>query len=180
MPESLLTVLKLVLLALVWLFFVRVLRAVWAEMSGRRPVAVAEPSPAGGRPRPPASVTRVPTGGPEGAVPAGGGGTARAGTGAKGELRLKIVEPAERRGRTFGLGAELTLGRAGGCGVPIPDDTFVSQLHARIFSRSGRVYVEDLGSTNGTFLNAKPVTSAVALSRGDRIQVGRTVLEVVK
>src|SRR5216683_936969 len=114
MPESLLTVLKFVLLALVWLFFFRVLRAVWAEMSGRRPVVV-EARQAGGRPGPPAGVTRVPAGAPGGAVPTGGGGNTPAGAGAKGDLRLKIVEPAERRGRTFDLGAELTLGRAGGC-----------------------------------------------------------------
>ena len=172
MPESLLTILKFVLLALVWLFFIRVIRAVWAEMSGRRSVVVHAPAPAaapaGLPPRmaqAPTNVTRVPA------------GQAAA---AKGDLRLRIVEPAERKGKSFALGAELTVGRAGGCGVSIPDDTFVSQLHARVFPREGRIYLEDLGSTNGTFLNAKPVTSAVALSRGDRIQVGRTVLEVTK
>lgn len=171
MPESLLTILKFVLLALVWLFFLRVLRAVWAEMSGRRSVVVhpqvpvAAPAGAPAVARAPTKVTRLPTGEV---------------AGAKGDLRLKIVEPAERRGKAFSLGNELTVGRAGGCGVAIPDDTFVSQLHARIFVKEGRIYLEDLGSTNGTFLNAKPVTSAVALSRGDRIQVGRTVLEVTR
>ena len=46
------------------------------------------------------------------------------------------------------------MGRAAGCHIALPDDTFVSQLHARVFERSGQVYVEDLGSTNGTYVNA--------------------------
>ena len=62
-----------------------------------------------------------------------------------------MVEPAARRGEEFPLGEEVTVGRAGGCGVPIPDDTFVSQLHARVFRRDGDLFVEDLGSTNGTY-----------------------------
>jgi hypothetical protein len=146
MPESLLTILKFLFLALVWLFFARVLRAVWAELSPPAPDAGAAPA-TGGR-----------------------GGVAR----------LKVVEPAEKRGLTFDLDDELTVGRAGGCQIALEDDKTVSQLHARVFRRDGRVYVEDLGSTNGTFLNAKKVTAPAALHRGDRLQVGRTVLEATK
>jgi pSer/pThr/pTyr-binding forkhead associated (FHA) protein len=64
--------------------------------------------------------------------------------------------------------------------VALPDDSYASQLHARIFRKDGRLWLEDLGSTNGTYLNAKAVTSPVALRRGDRVQVGRTVLEVTR
>ena len=143
MPESLLTILKFLFLALVWLFFARVLRAVWAEL---RPADI-------------------------GAPPASGGSS---------EGRLKVVEPAERRGTVFDLGDEVTVGRAGGCHIALEDDKTVSQLHARVFRRDGRLYVEDLGSTNGTYLNAKKVGGPVALQRGDRLQIGRTVLEVTK
>ncbi len=80
----------------------------------------------------------------------------------------------------FALGDELTVGRAGGCGVSLPDDTFVSQIHARVYRRDGKLYVEDLGSTNGTYLNTKKLTTPAALRKGDRIQVGRTTLEVRK
>jgi pSer/pThr/pTyr-binding forkhead associated (FHA) protein len=70
------------------------------------------------------------------------------------------------------------VGRAVGCGVALPDDTFVSQLHARVFRRDGDLFVEDLGSTNGTYLNRKKVTAAIALRHGDQLQIGKTTLEV--
>jgi pSer/pThr/pTyr-binding forkhead associated (FHA) protein len=64
--------------------------------------------------------------------------------------------------------------------VPLAHDTFVSQLHARIYVREGRPFVEDLGSTNGTFLNRTRLSQTMPLHRGDRVQVGQTVLEVVQ
>jgi pSer/pThr/pTyr-binding forkhead associated (FHA) protein len=158
MPEGLLTILKLFFLALLYLFFFRVLRAVWAELTAP---AVA-PAP----------------------VSAGGGGARPAPRGAaaapRGTLRLKVVEPPSDRGRIYDLGDELTVGRASGCQISLPDDTFVSQLHARIFRREGQIYVEDLGSTNGTFLNRKKVTAPQPVRRGDRLQIGKTVLELAK
>jgi pSer/pThr/pTyr-binding forkhead associated (FHA) protein len=89
-----------------------------------------------------------------------------------------VLEPAPLYGQTFDLGDELTVGRAIGCGVSLPDDTFVSTLHARVFRRDGSLYVEDLGSTNGTFVNDRPVTGTVAIRRGDRLQIGKTVMEL--
>jgi pSer/pThr/pTyr-binding forkhead associated (FHA) protein len=160
MPESLLTILKYCLLALLYLFFARVLRAVWAEL--RTPVApVASPSAAA-----PARARTTPA-----AAPAKG---RRGG----GPPVLTVAEPAEQKGRTFPIGEEVTIGRAAGCGIALADDTFVSQLHARLFVRDGALFVEDLGSTNGTYVNRKRVGAPVAVGRGDRIQVGRTVLEV--
>jgi pSer/pThr/pTyr-binding forkhead associated (FHA) protein len=156
MPEGLLTILKLFFLALLYLFFFRVLRAVWAELTAP---AVA-PAP----------------------VPAGGGGRAapRAAAAPRGVLRLKVVEPPSDRGRIYDLGDELTVGRASGCQISLPDDTFVSQLHARIFRRDNQIFVEDLGSTNGTFLNRKKVSAPQPMRRGDRLQIGKTVLELAK
>ena len=156
MPESLLTVLKFFFLALLWLFFARVLWAVWAEVNA----PAAAPAPSGAR-------RGAPTAAP-------------ARTGGADSTRLRVVEPADRRGTTYELGDELTVGRASGCQVAMPDDSYASQLHARIFRKDGRLWLEDLGSTNGTYLNAKAVTSPVALRRGDRVQVGRTVLEVTR
>ena len=156
MSDGLLTILKLFFLALLYLFFFRVLRAVWAELTA--PAVSAAP-----------------------AAPASGGGRAApARAGARTPLRLKVVEPAADRGRTYDLGDELTAGRASGCQISLPDDTFVSQLHARIFRRDGQIFVEDLGSTNGTFLNRKKVSSPQPLRRGDRLQIGKTVLELAK
>ena len=153
MPDSLLTILKFCFLALLWLFFLRVLWAVWAEVATPAPAS----APAGGRSR-----------------------AAPASAPAADSARLRVVEPADRRGTTYDLGDEITVGRASGCQVALPDDSYASQLHARIFRKDGRLWLEDLGSTNGTYLNAKPVTAPVALRRGDRVQVGRTVLEVAR
>ena len=154
MPESLLTILKLCFLALLYLFFVRVVRAVWAEITPRPPVA---------------------------AVPAAAPRTARSErpTAKRPVAHLRVVEPAAQRGRTYDLADELTIGRAAGCQIPL-DDSYASQLHARVFRRNGDLLVEDLGSTNGTFLNRKKVESAVPIRKGDRLQVGKTVLELTK
>jgi len=72
---------------------------------------------------------------------------------------------------------ELTIGRAPGCHVSVADDTFASSLHARVFGRDGGVFVEDLGSTNGTYVNGARLAGPTVLRPGDQVQVGNTVLE---
>lgn len=146
--EQLLNVLKLCLLALLYLFFLRVLRAVWVEVRG--PVLVG-PSVA------PAKEHRH--------------------SRRHAPLKLTIVEPVGIAGQNFPLADELTVGRAAGCQVTL-DDTFASQIHARLFQRDGNLYVEDLGSTNGTWLNREKVTGPQLMRRGDQLQVGNTVLEL--
>ena len=162
MSEQLLNILKLCLLALVYLFLVRVVRAVWAE------VAVAAPTDGGRRQRrrgaPAPAVVPAP------APPRG-----RKGRGSPTEL--VAVEPADQVGRRYPLGDEITVGRAAGCQVTV-DDTYVSQLHARVFMRDAQLFVEDLGSTNGTYLNRVKVAGPMVMQKGDRLQVGNTVLEV--
>ena len=151
MDEQLLTILKLCLLALLYLFFLRVLRAVWTEIKGPKVVAPAPPK-----------ATRE----------------ARREVKRSAPVQLAIVEPAALKGRTYPLAEELTVGRAAGCQVTL-DDTYASQLHARVFARDGQLFVEDLGSTNGTFLNREKVEGPKAMHRGDRLQVGNTVMELV-
>jgi pSer/pThr/pTyr-binding forkhead associated (FHA) protein len=155
MPEPLLAVLKLLCLALLYLFFLRVLRAVWAEL--RPPPPAPPPAP----PAPPRRREPVPA-----------GRNRRKGAG-----HLVIVAPSDQKGRSFDLNGELTVGRAAGCQVAL-EDNYVSQLHARVFTRDGTVWVEDLGSTNGTYLNDQRVSSPLAVRRGDQLKVGSTVLEL--
>jgi len=157
-PDSLLTILKFCFLALLYLFFIRVLRAVWAEVSGRTLAA------------PAAAPARTPRGW---AGPSRGGGNNNSKAGG----RLKVIEPAETKGQIYELADELTVGRAGGCQITL-DDTYVSQLHARVFRRESQLYVEDLGSTNGTYLNRKKVTAPIAIRKGDHLQIGKTVMEL--
>jgi FHA domain len=96
------------------------------------------------------------------------------------DVRLRILEPVSHEGELYPLGEEITVGRGGGCGIVLPDDTYVSTVHARLFRRGSDVFVEDLGSRNGTFLNGDPVSTATRLRRGDRVQFGETVAEVVR
>ena len=158
MSEQVLNILKLALLALIYLFLFRVLRAVWAEITPPRPV---EAGTRRGRRMP---AVAAPTAGPR---------MFRT----RGPLsELVVVEPPDQVGRRYPLGDEITVGRAAGCQVTV-DDTYVSQLHARVFTREGQVFVEDLGSTNGTYLNRAKVAGPMVMQRGDRLQVGNTVLE---
>jgi pSer/pThr/pTyr-binding forkhead associated (FHA) protein len=92
--------------------------------------------------------------------------------------RLVLVEPAAEAGATFPVEGEVTLGRGGGCTVPLAFDTFVSQVHARAFDRDGALWVEDLGSRNGTYVDDQPVHEPTHVAKGARIRVGETVLEV--
>ena len=54
----------------------------------------------------------------------------------------------------------------------------MSQVHARIFLRDGSVFVEDLGSTNGTWVNGTRAVGQMPARLGDRIQIGNVVMEV--
>jgi pSer/pThr/pTyr-binding forkhead associated (FHA) protein len=154
--------LEYVFLAVLYLFFLRVLRAVWVELREPRLVPMT-PAPLTATSPPAPADMPLPT---------------RRGRSTPGKLVL--VEPDQERGATFPLGAELTIGRATGCAVPLATDTFVSQVHARVFHRGDDYWVEDLGSTNGTFVNGRKIDGAIPVRRGDRVQVGRSVLELQK
>ncbi len=71
---------------------------------------------------------------------------------------------------------ETLLGRDASCHVTIPDSS-VSQRHARIYHSDAEWHVEDLGSTNGTFLNDRPLTHPVIMRPGDKVAIGRSILE---
>lgn len=159
MPEPLLNVLKICVLILLYLFFFRVLRAVWAEVTLARQTGGAAPATSRSR------------------APSPRRGRSRGRNRERVPPKLEVVQPAELAGTVFPLGDELTVGRAAGCQITL-DDTYVSQLHARLFQRDDQLYVEDLGSTNGTYLNRRKVSAPMVVSRGDQIQIGSTLLEV--
>lgn len=95
------------------------------------------------------------------------------GASAAGSARLVFVEGAELLGVSLPLDGEAVLGREAGCALRLPADD-VSRRHARIAPADGGHVVEDLGSTNGTFVNGEAVT-ARRLASGDRIRVGSFV-----
>lgn len=163
MTDSVLEILNYALLALLYLFFARVLWAVWSEVRGPRvghlvPAPVHEMDPT---------------------MPAPAPAQAKRNTRAKrGQVtRLVVVQPRERKGAQFALVGELSIGRLATCTICIPDDAFVSANHARLYTIDGVTYVEDLGSTNGSYLNGARLGSTQAITVGDRLQIGSTVLE---
>jgi pSer/pThr/pTyr-binding forkhead associated (FHA) protein len=165
--EQLLFVLKLCLLALLYLFFFRVLRAVWAELK----------APAAAGPTPAASPGVAAAASAPAPAPAKARRKEEKKAKKERQLQLVIVEPVDQKGQAYTVGNEMTLGRAAGCQVTV-DDTYVSQLHARVFLRDGRYLVEDLGSTNGTYLNRQKVSAPTPIDPGDRLQVGNVVMEM--
>jgi hypothetical protein len=79
------------------------------------------------------------------------------------------LEPGER----FDLIGGLSIGRSGEADVRI-EDRYASGLHARIFSREGRTYIEDMRSTNGTLLNDAELKGEAELIDGDVVRIGDT------
>lgn len=69
------------------------------------------------------------------------------------------------------------IGRSSDADIPI-DDPYSSEFHARVGIQDNRVVVHDLGSTNGTYVNGRRVTTPTAVSKGDTVQIGKTILEV--
>jgi pSer/pThr/pTyr-binding forkhead associated (FHA) protein len=149
MTDQLLTALKILLLALIYLFFARVLWAVWSEV--RTPVA---------------------------ASPGTGKGRTKKKSVPKGSSVFVVIEPKQHRGRTYTLSNALSIGRLDDNDIIIDDDTFISSHHARIEVRPEGVWVVDLKSTNGSFVNGQRLSGERSVRKGDRIQVGSTVLEM--
>jgi hypothetical protein len=166
--EAQLNILNYALLALLYLFFARVLWAVWSEVRGPR-LGVQQPQ---GQQRAATDATAQ-AGRPAAPMPPPAKGRGKRGT----PSRLMVLEPKVRKGSAYPLGGELTLGRATSCSIGLPDDTFASQLHTRVYVLDGAVWVDDLGSTNGTHVNGRRISAPVQLVTGDRLQIGSTIFE---
>lgn len=94
------------------------------------------------------------------------------------QLRLEVIEPREHEGTIYELDGEVTVGRSNGCAIPTTYDSYSSTVHARLYRSGGQIWVEDLGSTNGTFVNSERITQPSRLAKGDLLQIGATVFEV--
>jgi pSer/pThr/pTyr-binding forkhead associated (FHA) protein len=92
--------------------------------------------------------------------------------------RLVVLKsPAIPEGTTFELDASaLTIGRGGQNDVPIEEDEFASARHARFEPRRDGVWVQDRGSTNGTYVNGAQLDRPRRLAEGDVVRVGETDL----
>ena len=153
---------KFGLLALLWLFVVIAFRTVRSDLygTGARTPAAARPVAAAAAPRSPAA-------------PPGPGGR----RGRRAARRLVVTEGA-LAGTTIGLGdGPVTLGRADDSTLVLTDD-YASSRHARLVPGDGAWLVEDLGSTNGTYLGAAKVVRPTPVPLGQQIRIGKTVLEL--
>lgn len=94
-----------------------------------------------------------------------------------GPTRL-VVTAGPLTGTSLPLGASsILIGRAPSCTLVLDDD-YSSSRHARIFPQGGSWFVEDLGSTNGTFLGDRQITGPTPLHPGVGVQIGRSVVEL--
>lgn len=150
MPDLVLVLLKYVFLAVLYIFIARAVRAIYLEL---RPAGAA--------------------GARRGAAPS----PAPQARGKKKAVSKAAVIEGDKKGKTIALPEELIIGRAEKCHLVL-EDTYVSQMHARIYAKDGNYMIEDMGSTNGTYLNRRRITSATELQRGDHVKIGKTVLEM--
>jgi pSer/pThr/pTyr-binding forkhead associated (FHA) protein len=154
-PEIAFLAVKMGVLALLWLFVLAVVRALRLDVSG----AVR---------RPPTAPATTPS---RQAAPAPRGRRART------PSKLVVTDGA-LRGTTLPLGtAQLLIGRADDSTLVLTDD-YVSNRHARLWPHEGQWLIEDLGSTNGTYLDRSRVTAPVPVPLGAPIRIGKTVMEL--
>ena len=150
MDEPLAVALKFGFLAVLYLFLIWVARSASRELARTEGTVAAEPAG-------PASRRRK-RGGPD----------LRAGV----SPRLEVVAAmGHEPGTIFDVGDGATMGRADSSDIPV-DDAFASSAHARVFNRGDYVYVEDMGSTNGTYLNGRQLRQAERLKVADVVRIG--------
>jgi pSer/pThr/pTyr-binding forkhead associated (FHA) protein len=94
-------------------------------------------------------------------------------------VRLMVLaSPALQPGATVEIATATHVGRGAENGIRLEDDDFVSSRHARFDPRADGLWIEDVGSTNGTYVNGARVTSARLLHSGDVVRIGQTDLQV--
>jgi hypothetical protein len=152
MDEPVAVALKFGFLAVLYLFLLWVARSAMKDLSrGADGTAAAEPV------APPSPRRRQP------AMP-----DLRAGV----APRLVVVAAmGHEPGTAFDVGGGATMGRSDGAEIRV-DDPFASSAHARVFSRGDFMYVEDMGSTNGTYLNGRQIRTPERLKVADVIRIG--------
>jgi hypothetical protein len=100
----------------------------------------------------------------------------RAELGVRPGVFVVVASPVLRVGSQVEIAGPTTLGRETGSGIRLERDEFASARHARIEPRTDGVWIEDLGSTNGTFVNDVRITGAQRLGADDVVKVGATEL----
>jgi pSer/pThr/pTyr-binding forkhead associated (FHA) protein len=152
-----LTLIRLAFLAVLWLFVIAAVGVVRTDLFGPSTSTRKQrrQQPARSRPAKPSR--------------------SRAG---RGEPQRLLVTAGALAGTSLGLtDQQITIGRANDATLVLNDD-YASSRHARLFPQDGQWIVEDLGSTNGTYLDRQKVTQPTPVPAGVPIRIGKTVLEL--
>lgn len=166
MSELTVTLLRLGYLVVLWFFVLSTVGVLRRDLYGTKIVRRLR-RPSGGEASPPttASGTAEPVAAPSRPAPRGG------------PARLAVTS-GPLRGTTIPLaGSGILVGRAPACTLVL-DDEYTSSRHARVFPQFGEWYVEDLGSTNGTFVDEMRIMEPTAVPPGVAIRVGQSTLEL--
>jgi hypothetical protein len=159
MNELSLTIIRVAFLAVLWLFVIAAIGVVRTDLLG---------GPGLGSRRNKGRQAQAPR-------PAKPAQAARPG---RGTPRILVVTAGALKGTSLDLAQQqITLGRANDATLVLNDD-YASSRHARIFPQDGQWIVEDLGSTNGTYLDRQKVTRPMPVPPGVPIRIGKTVLEL--
>ena len=163
MPEIVFVLIRVGFLVVLWLFVLAVIRAIRLDVFGPRVPRAARPV---GRPatRPatrPRSATAPARSSPRGRLPG----------------HLVITEGALAGTHVELAEAPVTIGRAPESTLLLTDE-YASNHHARLLPHNGQWLLEDLGSTNGTYLNHAKVTAPTPVGIGAKVRIGKTVLEL--
>ena len=157
MSEIALTVIKVVYLALLWLFILSAASVIRSDLFGKTVRASDQPQPQELETPPPPS---------------------RRGKRPRGEPRVFVISQGNQAGLSAELaGGVIMIGRGADCQL-ILDDDYVSTRHARVVSSPNGIYVEDLGSTNGTYVNGQRITAPTTITLADTVRIGKTMLRL--
>jgi len=161
MNQLTLTLLRVAFLAVLWLFVIAAIGVVRTDLFG---TGAPKARRGRGRNQQPAPLMQ-----PRAPRPAKPG---------RGTPRFLVVTEGDLSGMSIDLAdQQITLGRANDATLVLNDD-YASSHHARIFPQDGQWIVEDLGSTNGTYLDRQKVTRPTPVPLGVPIRIGKTVLEL--
>jgi pSer/pThr/pTyr-binding forkhead associated (FHA) protein len=157
MSELTLFLIRIAYLAILWIFVLSAISVIRSDMFGARVPEAARAAAGGGKPakqKKPAKRRGSPT--------------------------QVVVTSGTNNGATAALDdAPILIGRGPDAAIRLEDD-YVSTRHARIAASGDQWFVEDLGSTNGTYIGAVRITQPTTITLGTQVRIGKTILELRK
>ena len=177
MLDQVLTAAKIGLLGLLYLFFLRVIKAVWVEVATLKAAVDTTGSVGTKSPRGQAQPTPMPNPQQAGAATSAVAAVQSAPPALRKPTAVVVVEPPQIAGRSLPLAGEISVGRDSGSTFAY-DDGYLSQKHALLRAVNAGIEVIDLDSTNGTFVNGARIHPTATARVGDRIRMGTVELEV--